>query len=233
VKAAPAYIIEDQRRMMRARNYFAWQASLVRPELGRRVVEFGCGIGNFTAQILDRDEIIALDADAECVAILQKRYPQARCFQRDAGAESLADLAQYRPDSCLFINVLEHVRDDVKAVRDAADLLPSGGAVIIYAPAFPALFGPIDRHLNHYRRYTKASIRALAAEAGLRVAKLHYVNIAGFFGWWANARLWKLEAQSETQIEIFDRCIVPVLSRMERAIPPPFGQNIFAVLRRD
>ena len=34
--------------MSRAANYFEWQSRLVLPELGRRVIEIGCGIGNFT-----------------------------------------------------------------------------------------------------------------------------------------------------------------------------------------
>jgi len=54
----------------------------------------------------------------------------------------------------------------------------------------------------------------------------------GFFGWWFNAHLLRREAQSETQIELFDRFAVPVMSRMEAVLPPPFGQSLLAVLER-
>ena len=61
---------------------------------------------------------------------------------------------------------------------------------------------------------------------------LHYVNAAGFFGWWINAHVLRRGAQSAAQIRFFDRCIVPWLSRVEGIAPPPFGQSLFAVLRK-
>jgi hypothetical protein len=72
----------------------------------------------------------------------------------------------------------------------------------------------------------------LAQVTGLAVETLHYVNAVGFFGWWMNAHIFRREAQSETQIRIFDRCVVPWLSRLEAVAPPPFGQSLFAVLRK-
>ena len=51
--AVTSYTLEDQERMAKAANYFAWQHRLVTRELGRRVIEIGCGIGNFTRLILD------------------------------------------------------------------------------------------------------------------------------------------------------------------------------------
>jgi hypothetical protein len=67
---------------------------------------------------------------------------------------------------------------------------------------------------------------------GLRVKKLRYMNVAGFFGWWLNARVFRREEQSEAQIGFFDRMVVPVASRLEALIAPPFGQSIFAVLEK-
>ena len=60
---ASTYALEDQERMAKAKNYFAWQGRLVTPELGRRVLEVGCGIGNFTGRLLDHDMVIALDKE--------------------------------------------------------------------------------------------------------------------------------------------------------------------------
>ena len=71
----------------------------------------------------------------------------------------------------------------------------------------------------------------LAASAELGVHKLRYVNLPGFFGWWTNARLLRRESQSAAQITAFDRYIVPVASRIEAVVPPPFGQSLLAVLR--
>jgi hypothetical protein len=57
------------------------------------------------------------------------------------------------------------------------------------------------------------------------------MNLIGFFGWWVNARILKRQAQSTAQIAVFDKWVVPLLSRLESRFPPPFGQSLLAVLR--
>jgi len=220
--------------MSRAKNYFAWQARLVRRELGHRVLEVGCGIGNFTALIRDRDAVMAIDIDPSCISRLRFRFGnQANLDSRvsDVASEEFLELKQFRADSCIALNVLEHINDDRAALARMAAILGPGGKIVLLVPAFPSLYGPIDRNLRHFRRYTPGSLRRMADSIGLKVAKLHFVNSIGFFGWWWNARIGKIEAQSERQIGIFDRSIVPFMSRAEELLSPPFGQSILAVLR--
>jgi SAM-dependent methyltransferase len=233
--AGSAYIVADLERMVQAKNYLAWQARMVLPELGRRILEVGCGIGNFTGVLLDRETVIAVDVEQECIDRLTERYgnrPNLRAFAFDIDAGRFADLARFAPDSCVCLNVLEHVREDAAALRGMASALPFGGKIVLIVPAFPSLFGPIDRNLGHFRRYTRASLSRLAKEAGLRVNQLAYMNAAGFFGWWMNSHIFRRQEQSENQIRFFDRNIVPLASRLEKFVPPPFGQSVFAVLEK-
>jgi len=230
-----AYTLEDQERMSRAENYFAWQSRLVTRELGRRVVEVGCGLGNFTRMLLDREAVIAVDSEPDCILRLNQRYPgrsNLHAFACDAGSPAFSDLARFHPDSCVCLNALEHIQDDRQALRGMASILGSGGVVVLLVPAFPALYGPIDRNLGHYRRYSRGSIASLADGAGLRIRKVHYMNALGFFGWWVNSHILGRTAQSERQIEIFDRYLVPLLSRLEGMVKPPFGQSLFVVLEK-
>ena len=221
--------------MTQAKNYFAWQHRLVTRELGQRVIEIGCGIGNFTSLLLDREAVVALDIEPDCVARLKERFPDRanlHAFACDINAPEFPDLSQFRADSCVCLNVLEHIEDDHGALRRMATALVPGGIIILITPAFPSLYGPIDERLGHFRRYTRASMSSLAAEAGLTVKSAFYLNTIGFFGWWTNAHILKRHAQSSAQIEFFDRYIVPVASRVENHIRPPFGQSLFAVLNK-
>lgn len=230
-----SYILEDQERMTRARNYLAWQRRLVTQELGRRVVEVGCGLGNFTEMLLDRDMVIAVDAEPGCTARLKQRYPDRNnllVFTCDAGSPAFAHLAAFHPDSCVCLNVLEHIHDDGGALQAMASILAPGGVIVLLVPAFQALYGPIDRNLGHHRRYNRRSLVRLAEAAGLRVRKVRYMNLLGLFGWWVNSHILRREAQSEGQIGIFDRYLVPLLSRLEDWVGPPFGQSLFAVLEK-
>jgi SAM-dependent methyltransferase len=232
---ASLYTITDQERMARATNYFAWQGRLVAPQLGRRVIEVGCGIGNFTRVLLDREMVLAVDVEPACIERLQRQYPNQpnlRAWLCEPGSQAFADLARFHPDSCVCLNVLEHIADDGRALAAMASVLAPGGVIVLLAPAFQALAGPIDRNLGHYRRYSRATLAGLAQRTGLHIEKLHYVNAIGFFGWWINARILRREAQSTGQIRVFDRYVVPWLSRLEAMAPPGFGQSIFAVLRK-
>ncbi len=229
------YTVADQERMTRATNYFAWQSGLVGPHLGRRVVEVGCGIGNFTQRLLDREAVIAVDVEAACVERLRRRYaacPNVHPAVCDLLSPEFRELKRFRPDSCLCTSVMEHTPDDAAALHAMAAVLEPGGRIVLLVPAFPSLYGPIDRRLGHYRRYRAAGIRRLAEGAGLTVRTAHYLNTAGFFGWWINAHVLKLEAQSERQIAFFDRWLVPPMATVERMVPPPFGQSVLAVLEK-
>ncbi len=229
------YTVEDQERMSRAENYFAWQSRMVRRELGRRVLEVGCGLGNFTGTLLDRDAVIAVDIEPACIDRLRERYADRvnlYAFVCGIEAPEFRDLARFAPDSCVCANVLEHVADDASALQAMADVLSPGGVIVLLVPAFEALYGPIDRNLGHHRRYSRAAVKDLALRTGLRVRKLRYSNCIGFFGWWVNAHLLKRHAQSAGQIHVFDRYLVPVIAALEGALPPPFGQSLLAVLEK-
>lgn len=221
--------------MTHARNYLAWQSRLVKPELGRRVVEVGCGIGTFTGELLDREAVLALDIDPECIERVRRNYagnPNLQTKVCDAGNGGLADFAGFRPDSCVCLNVLEHIEDDDAALTGMATILTRGGVVVLLVPAFQALYGPIDRNLGHFRRYRASALSRLAATAGLQVRKMRYVNCVGFFAWWASSKILKREFHSQRQIEWYDRYSIPAIEWVENRIHPPFGQSLFAVLRK-
>jgi SAM-dependent methyltransferase len=183
--------------------------------------------------LLDREAVIAVDSEPDCIQRLKERYPNRsnlHAFACDAGSPAFSELARFHPDCCVCLNALEHIEDDRQALHGMATILEPGGVVVLLVPAFPALYGPIDRNLGHYRRYSRRSIASLAAATSLRIRKVHYVNAAGFFGWWVNSHILRRRAQSEKQIEIFDRYLVPLLSRLEGMVTPPFGQSLLVVL---
>lgn len=235
VSTTSDYTIRDQERMKHAVQYFEWQRRLTEPQLGRRVLEIGCGMGNFTARMVDRDCVIGLDVEQECIDAHRKRFadqPHIESFVMDVLDPSFLDLRRYKPDSVVCLNVLEHISDDLKTLQHIHGVLPKGGKAVLMVPAFEALYGPIDKMLGHYRRYSKKSMDDVAKKAGFAASHCRYMNSIGWVGWFMNARILKRTEQSESQIAFFDSKVVPVLSRLEEKIEPPFGQSIFAVLTK-
>jgi SAM-dependent methyltransferase len=233
--STPEYTVRDQDRMKRAKRYFEWQYRLAREQLGARVLEIGCGLGNFTEHLADRELVVAIDAEPDCIAAHRARFAGrtnlvSLCV--NVVSPEFPKLREHRPDSVACLNVLEHVRDDAAALAHLEAVLPKGGRVVLIVPAFESLYGPIDERLGHCRRYSKKSLVGAAERAGFRPEVLRYVNSAGFFAWWFNAHVAKRTAQSDAQIAAFDAVMVPLLRRVEQWMEPPVGQSIFAVLRK-
>lgn len=231
----PGYTVRDQRRMEAAPQYFRWQYELAAPHIGQRVLEVGCGVGNVTNLLQDRDLVVGIDVEPECVSARRSRFSgRANIHSEllDVLDPAFLDLEKYRFDSIVCLNVLEHVSDDRKALEHMHAVLHTGGHVILIIPAFESLYGPIDSNLGHYRRYSKRYIGSLAEATGFEIKAVRYMNFVGFFGWWFNAHVLQKTEQSEQQIRFFDSWIVPVSSRVEALLHPPCGQSVFAVLRR-
>ncbi len=52
-------------------------------------------------------------------------------------SEEFRGLRMVAPDSCICLNVLEHIQDDAEAMSSMASILPKGGVVVLIVPAFP------------------------------------------------------------------------------------------------
>lgn len=227
--------VRDQERMAYAARYFEWQFTLAKEHLGLRVLEVGCGLGNFTQHLIDRDLVVGIDIEPRCVEAHAKRFrgqPKIKSLCVDVLSPEFLELRQYQPVSIACLNVLEHVRDDGQALAHMHAVLPVGGTVVLMVPAFECLYGPIDEKLGHYRRYGKRALTRVTQSAGFRPRVLRYVNSVGFFGWWFNACILRRTEQSAAQIKVFDALAIPVLSRIERWTEPPVGQSIFTVLEK-
>lgn len=229
------YTVRDQRRMEAASRYFRWQYELAEHEIGQRVLEVGCGVGNVTKVLQGRELLYGIDVEPECVAGRNRRFAGtagvvSECL--DVLDPAFLSLAEHRFDSVVCLNVLEHISDDRKALAHMRAVLQPGGKVILIIPAFESLYGPIDSKLGHYRRYSKKQIHELARSHGFDLTVAHYMNFVGFFGWWLNAHVLRKTEQSESQIAFFDSWIVPVQAAAERIVHPPCGQSIFAILRK-
>lgn len=225
--------VSIQASLERASNYNTWIVDQARPFLGRRVLDAGCGAGNLTRLLLDRDLVVAVDEWPEFVELTRDRFanaPNVVVGQGNLADPALPDqLKEHAIDSVLCANVLEHVEDDRAALSNFATLLPKGGRVFLLVPAFQMLYGEHDRADHHFRRYTKPSLRSTIAPLPLEIETQYYMNLPGFFAWFVFVRLMSRRLNEEG-IGLYDR-IIPAIRAVESRLKPPFGQTLVAVLR--
>ena len=219
--------------MAAAPRYNAWQYERIAPYLGRRVLEVGSGIGNMSAHIVDggRDLTVLTDTDEWYRGQLRERFAGRddvvvdQLTLPDPGAAER--LAHYALDTVVALNVVEHIGDDVGALRTMASLVGRRGRVVVLVPALQALYGTLDHELGHFRRYSRRTLRQAFAAAGMRVERLEWFNRVGVFGWWLNARVRRVPRLPVGQLRFFDS-LVPLL-RYERWVPLPCAQSLIAV----
>ncbi|MEY2468069.1 MAG: hypothetical protein QOF21_767 [Actinomycetota bacterium] len=93
------------------------------------------------------------------------------------GAKSNAPSGtNFAPKVCaVFLDVIEHVPDDVALLRAVADELPPGSTIAVTVPAFTLLWSRWDTTVGHYRRYNRKQIRRVLADAGLDAVDARYI----------------------------------------------------------
>ncbi len=120
--------------------------------------------------------------------------------------------------------MLEHIEQDETALRNIYDLLKPGGQLLLL---HPWLYGSLDQHLGHRRRYRMTGLRYMLEATGFRVVYLKYFNRIGILGWVLNSRVLRRKRLSSFQLRIYN-LFVP-LFKLERFFPFPFGISILAV----
>ncbi|HYE08120.1 MAG TPA: class I SAM-dependent methyltransferase [Planctomycetota bacterium] len=144
---------------------------------GLRLLEIGAGTGANIAMLAGHGRVTALDNDAYALAALAalaaSRPGRVEVVPGDAG--DLARVAGQRFDVVLLLDVLEHLDDDVAALRQARAALRPGGSLVATVPAHPWLFGEHDRLHRHRRRYTARSLRRALGDAGFGRARMRWM----------------------------------------------------------
>jgi 2-polyprenyl-3-methyl-5-hydroxy-6-metoxy-1,4-benzoquinol methylase len=211
-----------------ADNYADWIYDLCAPHLGTEVLEIGAGHGELTQRLVDGRFVTATDLSKRCVEELQARYGgMPNVDVRHADIAALGEDRLY--DSVVLINVLEHIADDLGALRELRALLKPGGRLIVFSPAFEGLYSDFDHKIGHYRRYRRSQLVTVADRAGLELVDARYVNSVGAFAWWLFARRLRQTPTQGWSVKLYDRAVVPTLRRFEARRIPTFGQSVLLV----
>jgi glycosyltransferase involved in cell wall biosynthesis/protein-L-isoaspartate O-methyltransferase len=210
-----------------------WMADTVKPMLGARVLELGAGIGNMTRHLArGRKLYVASDIDEEHMARLRVRFrgrPNLEIRKCDLGVA-----ADFQPllgafDSVVCLNVVEHVADDLAALRNIYSALRPGGRAVILVPQVQKAFGTLDKVLGHYRRYSEEVLRERMQAAGFEVEQVLHFNRTTYPAWRFNGQVLKRRSFSRLQLRVFD-AMVPLWRRIDRYFPWP-AVSVIAVGR--
>jgi hypothetical protein len=145
------------------------------------VVDIGAGSGFFTKRILETYP----DSAGICIDV---NY-DASTLKSDPRLEFTNQELPRFGDTYLFMDVLEHVEDDLKLLTGYLAPAPAGAIVVITVPAFKSLWSNHDVYLGHFRRYKRKEVDQLAMKTGLEVLESQYIFSTIFPLVWLHRKL--------------------------------------------
>jgi len=212
---------------------------------GYRVLEVGCGTGSALRALeraCPRGTVLGMDLFGE--GLRHAHRHGARLVQADLHHPPFVA----RFDLVGLFDVVEHLADDVRVLRDLAALLAPEAALLVTVPASRRLWSSYDETVRHRRRYEPAELAARLREAGYRVEYLTPYMSAIFPLVWARRKLARRgragsDADSHALAEgefrvvpglnaLLRLCLAPEARRIARRRTLPFGTSLVAVARK-
>jgi SAM-dependent methyltransferase len=230
--------LDELTELSGAGRFTAWIVDELDGALGERVLDVGAGFGSIATEIATRSpgrRVIAIEPAANVFPTLDERA--ASIGNLDAIQITSGDLADRRPtptfDCVVYVNVLEHIEDDVAELCAARRLLETDGRLGLFVPAMPALYGSLDYKSGHYRRYTADQLRSVLQRAGYVDIDVRYLDVLGILPYWLMYRVLNVSRLDRVSSTGYDRVIVPLSRAAQFALRhPPRGKNLVATARR-
>ncbi len=239
---------EELDRMYRLEGHYWWfvarrwlmSSLLTRWGLPRDaiVLDAGSGTGGTYLALRRRWRIIGLDVSLRALELSRNRGMEL-LICGDVMALPLRDASV---DAAVSCDVLEHLQDDMRALREMLRVVKPGGLLALTVPALPWLWSDHDEALGHLRRYTRRGLTEALQEAGWQVLWLNYTvslllpPIALFRVY----RQWRRRS-GEPRVDLFElpRSVNALLtaicmldSWLAVRLPLPPGASLVAVARK-
>lgn len=223
---------EILREMSEAPKFVDWTVDLVRPYLGRQVLEVGSGIGNNVRRLACYADVVATEVNDKYLSVLANEYE---------GMSGVSvrpwDVTQCPPegmpsvDTVYCSNVLEHIQNEGTAVRNMASVMHPNGRLILVVPRGTSLFSSLDESAGHERRYDWHSLAESLARNGLTVEKIFTFNKVAVIGWWLRGKVLRCKTLGRASMKLFNS-LVPMLRLVDRLLPWQ-GLSLVAIARKD
>lgn len=214
-----------------ATNWKRYWSNHIKRFIGLNVLDVGAGIGS------NLDLLWHVPASWTCLEpdpfLCQRLLEKTNLLNASTFITVLnATISDLSPapdfDTIIYIDVLEHIENDVIELRNVSKYLGYGGHLIVLAPAYQFLYSPFDKAIGHFRRYTKRSLLR-ATPKGFKLKSCSYLDSVGFFASLANKIVLRSNTPSFNQISSWDSFLVPASRAVDKLVGYSFGRSVCVV----
>jgi hypothetical protein len=214
-----------------AHHWKQYWISQLAPFVTGDVLEVGAGIGSNTPKLryLSTGRWVCLEPDERLLPELQGRVATGLPLPVEVVCGTVNSLPKDKLfDTALYIDVLEHIPDDVAEIAAVAKHIRSSGHIIVLSPAHQLLYSPFDRAIGHQRRYNRASLLRCTPPSAQPILA-SYLDSAGYLLSLANRMVLQQSSPTLNQLLFWDNYIVPISRFIDPLLGFRFGKSILGV----
>ncbi|OFX78032.1 MAG: hypothetical protein A2X12_07530 [Bacteroidetes bacterium GWE2_29_8] len=218
-----------------ATNWKGYFGNMFRDYIGGHVAEVGAGSGGTTQFLINAkvSKWVCLEPDKSLsegiLGKLRDLGVEGNVVVLNSKLDCLPDEERY--DTIVYIDVIEHIEDDIGELLIAKNRLKVGGSLIILAPAYNYLFTEFDKAIGHYRRYNMRMLKSIVPKE-MKLEFVRYLDSVGFFASLANKLLLKSSNPTIKQVKFWDNVLIRISIVMDRVLCYRFGKTIIGVWRK-
>ena len=211
-----------------ARNYRNYQLDLIRKFVGGNILEVGPGRGEIIENFISADnKITMIDTDEEMCKIIRERFKNSDVKILNSNISSLEE----KFDTILYMDVIEHIENDIKELDQAISKLNKNGKLVIIVPAFSILFSDFDKSVGHFRRYTKKNFFNYK-NSEVKLRNLKYFDSLGFFILFLSKILkFKGNSKAVFGIKVWNM-LIPISRLIDKLIFHSLGKSLICVYEK-
>ena len=137
-----------------------------------RILDAGCGSGRNMVELARFGAVTGVELSDTSVALARAR----NAGEVVEGSVLEMPFATDSFDLAVSLDVIEHLEDDLGALRELRRTVAPGGQLLVTVPAYQWLWSGHDEINHHHRRYTRRSLQRAAEQAGWRQTRTTYFN---------------------------------------------------------
>src|SRR5580692_12131164 len=137
-----------------------------------RILDAGCGSGRFMVELAKLGAVTGVELSQTSVALARKRA----LGEVIAGSVLEMPFADDSFDLAVSLDVIEHLEDDLAALRELRRTIAPGGALLVTVPAYQWLWSGHDEINHHHRRYNRPTLLAAAQGGGWQLERFAHFN---------------------------------------------------------
>ena len=204
--------------------------ALTKKFLSDGMLEIGAGLGSFTANYYKNlQKIVLTDLDEENIKILKKKFSEEKNIT--INSKRINEL-EGKFNTIIYLNVLEHIKNDLDEINSALNKLNTGGHLIILVPAHQNLFSKFDEAIGHHKRYNIEFFKFNKFE-NAKIQKLLFLDLVGYILYFLNKIFFKEEVYpSKLKILLWDKIFSPITIVLDYITRYKFGKNILCIYKK-